>query len=59
MFAATGDFRPTDQVIAVRDVVVEKIDKQLDRLEKLIDNDVQALNQAIIDSQIPAIFVQR
>jgi photosystem II stability/assembly factor-like uncharacterized protein len=54
---ATGDFRPTKQAIVVRDELVSLIDQQLEKLKTLIESDVQELNKAILEKQIPAIFV--
>ena len=55
--ASTGDFRPTAQAIAVRNELVKQIDEQLKKLETIVNKDVRALNEAILKSQVPAIFV--
>lgn len=55
--AATGDFRPTAQAIVVRDELVAQIDEQLEKLKQLVAEDVAALNQMILEKQIPAIFI--
>lgn len=55
--AATGSFRPTNQAIAVRDELVARIDEQLDLLKELVEKDVRRLNNAIMKSRVPAIFV--
>lgn len=56
--AATGDFRPTAQALAVRDELVQQIDEQLGKLKTVIDEDIKSLNRAIQKSKVPAIFVQ-
>ena len=55
--ASTGDFRPTAQAIAVRNELVRQIDEQLKKLNTIVNQDVRALNEAILKSQVPAIFV--
>ncbi|MCR9296199.1 MAG: glycosyl hydrolase [bacterium] len=55
--AATGDLRPTEQALAVRNELVAEIDQQLEQLSQLLNQELPKLNQLILQSQIPAIFV--
>lgn len=51
--AATGDYKPTDQVYMVRDELVAEIDKQLQRLAVVLDIDISELNKMLHENNIP------
>lgn len=53
---ASGDGPPTRQAVAVHDMVVAEIDKNLADLQKIFDEDVQAFNNAISAQNVPFIF---
>ena len=54
---AMGNFRPTDQDVAFKNEMFEKIDKELTELYRLFDTDVKALNQKVKQSNIDLISV--
>lgn len=56
--AATGDYRPTDQVYKVRDELIKKIDLQLQQLEVVLNTDISELNKILHDNNIPHIGVK-
>jgi hypothetical protein len=55
---ASADGPPTRQSIEVRDLVVAEIDENLARLQKIFDEDVVGLNNAIREQNVPFIFVE-
>jgi photosystem II stability/assembly factor-like uncharacterized protein len=55
---SSGDYRPTKQAYQVRDEVVRLIDAELNQLQKLIKDDLNALNEAIQAAKIPAIMLE-
>jgi photosystem II stability/assembly factor-like uncharacterized protein len=50
-----GDWRPTDQAVAVRDEVVRKIDRELLRWRMVRERDIPAFNELVRRSGIPAV----
>ncbi len=56
--ADVGDYRPTDQMIAVRDALTAAIDQQLDALKKTMAEDVPAFNKLVASKNAPAIWVE-
>ncbi len=52
-----GDFRPTDQAIAVKDELSELIDAELTKFRTIIENDIPALNKMIKAKEVDAISV--
>ncbi len=52
-----GDYRPTDQAIAVRDDLTARIDAELANLHALLGAAVPALNEMIRAADMPAIFL--
>ncbi|MEM6337406.1 MAG: glycosyl hydrolase, partial [Bacteroidota bacterium] len=55
--ASTGDYRPTDQAIAVRDEMIGRIDAQLDALAGLMATEVPAFNALARSYEVPAVIV--
>jgi hypothetical protein len=53
-----GDAAPTDQSYAVYDELVVQIDAQLQRLARVMSNDVPAFNQLVKDQNVPAVVVR-
>ena len=51
-----GNYRPTDQAVAVRDVLTAGIDAELEKLRALLETDLPALNDMIRDAAAPAII---
>lgn len=56
--ASIGNYRPTDQHVAVRDNLVGRIDMELDSLRAILERDVPALNALIRNADIPAISLE-
>lgn len=56
--ASGGDYRPTDQSIAVRDELVEAIDAELAKLQVLMGAELDAFNGAVRAANIPAIVLE-
>ena len=52
-----GDYRPTDQVLELSRHIYLKIDVQLDKLTEIKKVDVNAFNELVIKSQLPALKV--
>jgi photosystem II stability/assembly factor-like uncharacterized protein len=55
---AFGDYRPTENAVAVRDDLSAQIDRQLADLRDLLDNEVPSLNKLVRESQVPAVIVK-
>ncbi|MCS7018065.1 MAG: glycosyl hydrolase [Cytophagales bacterium] len=51
----TGNFRPTDQAIAVKNDITAKIDAELAKLKDILSNELPKLNQAIRAKNLDAI----
>ncbi len=56
--ASIGNFRPTDQAVVVRDVLVVEIGAELEKLRALLETDLPALNDMIRDAAVPAIILE-
>ena len=56
--ASVGDFRPTDQHLAVRDDLVQRIDVELEKLSALLDQEVPAFNALIRAANVPAVSLE-
>jgi len=54
---ATGDFRPTDQAVAVKEELMQQISAELARYREAVRTTVPALNRQIHEKQIPVILV--
>jgi len=54
--AGSGNARPTDQVVELRNELTREIDEQLKRLQTIIDDDLADLNKSIRKAAVPAIF---
>lgn len=52
-----GDFRPTEQDIAVKNELTQLIDVELAKYKKIVETDIPALNKAIKTKEVDAIFV--
>ncbi len=55
--ADLGDFRPTDQMLAVRDELMAKIDEQLTRLEAVWTDDLPAFNTMARDAGVATVLL--
>jgi photosystem II stability/assembly factor-like uncharacterized protein len=53
--ASIGDFKPTDQSLAFFDEISGQIDEQLNALNDILENRIDAFNQAVFDSKIEAV----
>ncbi len=58
MSGAVGDYPPTDQAVAVKDMLTAAIDAELEKLEAIVREDVAALNQLVASKALPAIWLQ-
>lgn len=56
--AAMGDYRPTDQAVAVRDELTAQIDAQLTTLRQVLATDLPAFNKLVAEAAIPAVIVK-
>jgi len=57
--AAFGDYRPTEQAIAVKDEMSGKIDAELAKLQTILDADLPAFNKLVAESAVPAIIIKK
>ncbi|WP_235296996.1 WD40/YVTN/BNR-like repeat-containing protein [Portibacter marinus] len=55
--ASYGDFRPTDQAIAVRDELTQKINEQLDMFYEIRDEKLPQMNEMIRSKEVDVISV--
>jgi hypothetical protein len=56
--AGTGNFKPTDQAIAFKNEIIADIDKQLAGLNKIINDEVPALNALIKQKNVDPIIIR-
>ena len=52
-----GDFAPTEQDIAVKNELTQKIEKQLTAFNKLLDEEVAAFNNAFNSKNLNYLFI--
>jgi hypothetical protein len=53
-----GDFAPTEQDIAVKDELTQKINEQLDAFNKLVSDEISAFNSAFNGKNLNYLFVE-
>ncbi|BBM73727.1 VPS10 domain-containing protein [Rhodothermus marinus] len=53
----TGDFRPTDQAVAVKNELVAQIDGWLARYREVIERELPAFNEAVLALRLPPVAV--
>ena len=53
-----GDFAPTDQDIAVKDELTQKINEQLDTFNKLVTDEISAFNSEFNTKNLNYLFVE-
>lgn len=53
-----GDFAPTEQDIAVKDELTQKINEQLDTFNKLVSEEISAFNAAFNSKNLNYLFVE-
>ncbi len=53
-----GDFAPTDQDIAVKDELTQKINEQLEAFDKLVTDEIKAFNAAFNSKKLNYLFVE-
>lgn len=54
-----GEFRPTDQQVAVKEELTTNIEAELEKLRDLMDNELPAFNKLANDLELPAVFVDK
>ena len=54
-----GDYPPTDQVLQLKSEIFAKIDQQLSKLEAIEKTEVDAFNQLVTKSKLPALRVSK
>lgn len=54
-----GDFAPTEQDIAVKDELTQKINEQLDAFNKLVSDEISAFNAAFNSKNLNYLFVEK
>ena len=54
-----GDYKPTEQAIAVKNELTNKIDAELKKLKIIIETDISAFNKLVHDSAIPAVKITK
>jgi len=55
--AGMGDFRPTDQMLAVRDELTAQIDEQLARLDTVLTDDLAAFNRMAREAGVATVLL--
>jgi len=53
-----GDFAPTDQDVAVKNELTQKINTQLEKFDDLVTKEIKAFNQAFNDKKLNFLFVE-
>ncbi len=55
-FSSVGDKRPTDQAVAVKKVLFQKIDAQLKELAEGMESQLPELNRLLREAEVPGVF---
>ena len=55
---SSADGAPTQQAVEVHDLVVAEIDKNLEQLSKILDDELSKFNKEISSAKVPFIFVE-
>ncbi len=58
LVASSGDYRPTDQQVAVREELTAAIEDQLDRLREIETEDLPRFNEAVAAAGVPAVTTE-
>lgn len=53
-----GDFAPTDQDVAVKNMLTQQIETELNKFDKLVNDEVSAFNESFNAMQLNYLFVQ-
>ena len=53
-----GDYSPTNQAVAVKDELTQKIDSQLSQLRALMEKDIPEFNRMVSDKGVDAIVTK-
>ena len=53
-----GDFAPTDQDVAVKNMLTQQIESELNKFDKLVNDEVSAFNESFNAMQLNYLFVQ-
>ena len=53
---AVGDNRPTDQAVAVGQLLTKQIDAELAKLRRVMDEDVASFNALLATKKVPGVF---
>ena len=54
-----GDYRPTNQAIAVKEEITTLIDAELEKLGDILKNDLPAFNRLVREHEVPAVMLDR
>ena len=53
-----ADARPTDQGYEVYEILASRVNKQLAKLDDVLDQDVPAFNRVVRENDIPAVSIE-
>ncbi len=56
--ASRGNYKPTDQLYAVKKEIVGQIDAELDKLRTVISEDLPKFNEAVKNAAVPAVMIK-
>jgi hypothetical protein len=56
--ASTGDYRPTDQAYAVRDLLEQQIDEQMQRYRDVLRVELPNFNHLVREAAVPAVSIE-
>ncbi len=56
---ASGNYRPTDQAVAVKEELTEQIDVHLQQLYAILEKEVPELNELMHAHKVPLLYVER
>ncbi len=55
---STGEFRPTNQALDVKNLLIDSIDKELEKLNRVIETDLSEFNRMVNEQNIPAVVIE-
>ncbi len=57
--AGRGDYKPTDQMMVVRNELVRQIDEELAALKTLLEKDVPTFNELVRQKAVPSVIIKQ
>ena len=57
--AGTGDYKPTDQAVEVKNELTGKIETQITKWQKILTEDIEELNKMVKEKSVDAVKMKK